>query len=36
VQAQPAARLVVIPQAGHMPHQERADLVVQAILSAFQ
>jgi pimeloyl-ACP methyl ester carboxylesterase len=36
VQAQPNARLVVIHQAGHMPHQERADLVVQAILSAFQ
>jgi pimeloyl-ACP methyl ester carboxylesterase len=36
VQAQPNARLVVIPQAGHMPHQERADLVIQAILSAFQ
>ncbi len=36
VQAQPAARLVIIPQAGHMPHQERADLVVQAILSDFQ
>jgi pimeloyl-ACP methyl ester carboxylesterase len=36
VQAQPNARLVVIHQAGHMPHQERADLVVQAIQSAFQ
>lgn len=29
---QPSARLVILPQAGHLPHQERPQAVIQAIL----
>jgi pimeloyl-ACP methyl ester carboxylesterase len=31
IQAQPGARLVKIPAAGHMPHQEQPEHVVQAL-----
>jgi pimeloyl-ACP methyl ester carboxylesterase len=34
-QVQPGARLALIPEAGHMPHQEQAETVVREILSAF-
>jgi pimeloyl-ACP methyl ester carboxylesterase len=33
VQLQPSARLAVIPDAGHMPHQERPQAVLEAVLS---
>lgn len=33
---QPDSKLVLIPEAGHMPHQEQAQAIMQAILSAFQ
>jgi pimeloyl-ACP methyl ester carboxylesterase len=32
-QIQPYSRLALIPEAGHMPHQEQAEVVLQAIFS---